>query len=181
MAKTTPPQASPRREQAKTPRRPRAGNTKKDNSASPGHVPSVTAQPSQRKPKYAEQEGLAHILALSQQAVEKKDAHFQKLLDKNHAVRSSITAAKKERQQRKLEARKSSDKPTRQSMMALLREKRRERSRERKRKRKSLAEEEESAEPREASPAPASTEAGPRSILKAPSKKATQKKRVSFG
>ena len=94
-----------------------------------------------RPPKrFAEQGGLAHLLELSEQAVNKKDAHFQQLLDREHAARSHAAAAKKERAQKKAAVKATKAAPTRADMVAMLREKRREKSRERKRRRRTEAE-----------------------------------------
>lgn len=93
-----------------------------------------------KRKSFPEDQGLSKILALSQQAVDKKDAQFQKVLDKDHAKRESIAQAKKERARKKEESRKLSHVPSKSSIMEQMREKRRERSRERKKKRKAAAE-----------------------------------------
>ncbi|PKI85285.1 hypothetical protein MVES_000904 [Malassezia vespertilionis] len=51
--------------------------------------------------RFAEEGGLSHLLALSQQAVEKKDAQFQKRIERREVVRNSQEKARKERVQRK--------------------------------------------------------------------------------
>ena len=88
---------------------------------------------------FSEQQGLAHVLALSEQAVQKKDLQFQKSLEKNQAAREHIAERRKQQQQRKELARQAKDTPSRSSMLKLLREKRRERTRERRKKRKEEA------------------------------------------
>ncbi|WFD19617.1 hypothetical protein MCAP1_001851 [Malassezia caprae] len=114
---------------------------------------------------FSEQQGLAHVLALSEQAVQKKDLQFQKTLEKNQASREHIAERRKQQQQRKELARQAKDTPSRSSMLKLLREKRRERTRERRKKRKEEA---------IGTQAPAATQHPPENAR-------PKKKRVSFG
>ncbi|WFD23233.1 hypothetical protein MEQU1_001921 [Malassezia equina] len=117
--------------------------------------------------QFSEQQGLAHILALSEQAVQKKDQQFQKTLEKDQAAREHVAELRKQQQQRKDLARQAKDTPSRSSMLKLLREKRRERTRERRRKRK----EEAMGSDASVTPSQASQPEGVR----------PKKKRVSFG
>lgn len=123
-----------------------------------------------KQPKtFTENQGVEHLLELSQKAVTKTDAEYQHRVDRSHAAKELRTEAKKERLKKKNEAKQSRNKPTRAAMVALLREKRREKSRTRKLQRKQREEAE--------APQPS----GPRSILKMPASRTTApKKRVSF-
>lgn len=135
---------------------------------------------------------MSRILALTHQAVDKKNAQFQKVLDKDHAKRESIAQAKKQRAQKKESAIKASDAPTKSSIMEHLREQRRERARERKKKRKAVADAV-TARPKTktkkrvavAAPESASTPVFRSSLkktgLEAHGTAAPKKKRVSFG
>ena len=114
-----------------------------------------------KRKSFPEDQGLSKVLALSLQAVDKKDAQFQKVLDKDHAKRESI-ARKKE------ETRKLSHVPSKISIMEQLREQRRERSRERKKKRRAAAE-----------PEAAAQKSASRHVTRDETK--PKKKRVSFG
>lgn len=135
----------------------------------PPHGTRILAFSSMPRKHFSEQQGLAHVLALSEQAVQKKDLQFQKSLEKNQAAREHIAERRKQQQQRKELARQAKDTPSRSSMLKLLREKRRERTRERRKKRK---EEAMGSDPAAASSQP--TQAPPEGAR-------PKKKRVSFG
>ena len=121
-----------------------------------------------KRKSFPEDQGLSKVLALSLQAVDKKDAQFQKVLDNDHAKRESIARANKERARKKEETRKMSHVPSKVSIMEQLREQRRERSRERKKKRRAAAE-----------PEAAAQKSASRHVTRDETK--PKKKRVSFG
>ena len=73
-----------------------------------------------KRKSFPEDQGLSKVLALSLQAVDKKDAQFQKVLDKDHAKRESIARANKERARKKEETRKLSHVPSKISIMEQL-------------------------------------------------------------
>lgn len=159
-------------------------------------MPKRGGTPKAERPRktFTEDKGMSHIIALTLQAVDRKDAQYQRVLDKEHAKRESIAQADKERARKKETARKASDAPTKSSIMEDLREQRRERSRERKKKRKAASDAETAAPTTNtkakkrvtmATPEQQSAPA-PRSNLKKSHPDASgpakpKKKRVSFG
>lgn len=132
-------------------------------------TPKRAPGPGKQPKSFTEDQGMAHLLALSEQAVSKTDSEYQHRVDRTHAAQEMRAQAEKERRKKKQEARSTSDKPTRAAMIALLREKRREKSRARKTQRRLRDEEPEEAPP------------GPRPILKTRTRAEAPKKRVSFG
>lgn len=134
-------------------------------------MPKRAPGPGRMRKNFPEQQGMAHVLALTQRAVEKADSEYQQRVDRSHAAKEVRLEAKKERQKRKVEEKSKSDVPTRADMVALLREKRREKTRERKSQRKQRDDDDDDDEEQEPS--------GPRSILKKDAQP-KPKKRVSF-
>ncbi|WFD30440.1 hypothetical protein MSPP1_001459 [Malassezia sp. CBS 17886] len=132
--------------------------------------------PREKKPKrppkvFSEDQGTQHLLALTQQAVAKKDTQYGSRVERSRA-------------------------PTRTTMMSLLKEKRREKTRERKLSRKQREAtrgeqgdgREEATERTAARPTshtqtsdPAAPSDSPRSILKTDPQRRRNAKRVSFG
>lgn len=144
-------------------------------------TPKRAPGPGKQPKKFTEDQGMAHLLALSQHAVDKTDTEYQHRVDRTHAALSQRKESEKERRKKKMEAKKSSETPTRAAMLALLREKRRQKSRERKSHRRHRDEGADDAD----APGDADASApgdGPRPILKSPSirRDAAPKKRVSF-
>lgn len=122
-----------------------------------------------RQPKhFAEQQGMAHLLALTEQAVSKTDAEYQERVERHHHALEQRKAGQKQRVEHKKEEKKSAQ-PSRADIMAQLREKKREKARERRHHRKHREDEAPEAKQRVGTP----------SILKTSGAK--PKKRVSFG
>ncbi|WFD00570.1 hypothetical protein MYAM1_003321 [Malassezia yamatoensis] len=105
----------------------RVGALSKKASRSPG--------PGKQPKKFTEDQGMSHLLALSKQAVDKTDDEYQHRIDRTHAVQEKRQLAEKEKRKKKQEAKSTSTKPTRSTMVALLREKHRQKSRERRERR----------------------------------------------
>ena len=101
----------------------------------------TTPKKDRPRKSFPEEQGISRILALSQQAVQKKDEQYQKVLDHEHAKREHFEQIRKERARKKESSRKASHIPSKTSIMSQLLERERERSRERKKKRKALVEE----------------------------------------
>ena len=61
----------------------------------------TTPKKDRPRKSFPEEQGISRILALSQQAVQKKDEQYQKVLDHEHAKREHFEQIRKERARKK--------------------------------------------------------------------------------
>ena len=69
-------------------------------------APKRAATPKLHGSRFAEQRGMDHLLALSQQAVDRKESHFQRLIQQRQAVQENAERAARERERKRKQEKK---------------------------------------------------------------------------
>lgn len=141
------------------------------NTARAKYAEAKAARKARPPKRFTEQGGLDHILSLSQQAVSKKEQHFNRLVAQGKASRESVAQRERERAARKEAVRQSDSRmPSRTEIMEQLKERKREKTRARKEARR-----------KRAAPENPETPEPPTSILKNGKGTTRKRKTVSFG